>query len=254
VARKAGLERAQVVATAAALADRDGLAALTLTQVAHELGIRPPSVYAHVDGLDGLHRALRTLGAHTIARELADAADGRAGRDALRAFAFAYRRFAREHPGLYEATLRGADPAEDPELAGALAEPVGVIVAALGDLGVTGDEALHAVRIWRSALHGFVDLERRGGFGLPLDLDATFARLVDAIGDLPAPVASTWAAPPAQPRRPSSATASRSSINSATLASMRTREKSSRSSPPTTDHSPRSVVHGKDDTSPSGTP
>jgi AcrR family transcriptional regulator len=183
VARKAGLDRAHVIAVAAVLADRNGLASLTLTEVANELGIRPPSVYAHVDGLDGLHRELRALGAHTIARDLSDAAAGRSGRDAMRAFALAYREFAREHPGLYDATLRGADPSDDPELAVALAEPVGVIVTALGDLGITGDDALHTVRIWRSALHGFVDLERRGGFGLPLDLDATFERLVEVISD-----------------------------------------------------------------------
>ena len=44
-----------------------------------------------------------------------------------------------------------------------------------------GDDAIHAVRIVRSALHGFVSLELNGGFGLPLDLDETFARLVDVL-------------------------------------------------------------------------
>jgi hypothetical protein len=33
----------------------------------------------------------------------------------------------------------------------------------------------------RAALHGFVTLEAGGGFGLPLSVDDTFARLVDAL-------------------------------------------------------------------------
>jgi hypothetical protein len=41
-----------------------------------------------------------------------------------------------------------------------------------------GDEAVHAVRVIRSAVHGFVALEAAGGFGLPLDRDASFDRLV----------------------------------------------------------------------------
>ena len=34
------------------------------------------------------------------------------------------------------------------------------------DLGIEPDDAIHVVRALRSYLHGFVDLERRGGFGM----------------------------------------------------------------------------------------
>jgi len=37
---------------------------------------------------------------------------------------------------------------------------------------------VHAVRTVRSAVHGFVMLELAGGFGLPEDVDASFAHLV----------------------------------------------------------------------------
>jgi len=40
---------------------------------------------------------------------------------------------------------------------------------------------VHAVRAIRSALHGFVDNERRGGFGMPLDIDESFAVMLDLI-------------------------------------------------------------------------
>ena len=41
-----------------------------------------------------------------------------------------------------------------------------------------GERAIHAVRAIRSALHGFVSLEREGGFGLPVNVDDSYDILV----------------------------------------------------------------------------
>ena len=43
------------------------------------------------------------------------------------------------------------------------------------------EELLHAVRVIRSGLHGFVSLEANGGFALPLDLDRSFERLIETL-------------------------------------------------------------------------
>ena len=40
------------------------------------------------------------------------------------------------------------------------------------------DAALHTVRGLRSIVHGFVSLEISGSFGLPLDLDESYQRLL----------------------------------------------------------------------------
>jgi len=55
---------------------------------------------------------------------------------------------------------------------------VGIVRAVLAGYGLEGDDALHATRGLRSLLHGFVSLETGGGFGLPLDLDESFRRLL----------------------------------------------------------------------------
>jgi hypothetical protein len=55
---------------------------------------------------------------------------------------------------------------------------VALLLAVLDGYGLDGDDAIHAVRAVRSALHGFVALERVGGFGIPLSLDDSFATLV----------------------------------------------------------------------------
>jgi Tetracyclin repressor-like, C-terminal domain len=56
-----------------------------------------------------------------------------------------------------------------------------VVLAVLRGYGIEGDDALHATRAVRSALHGFVAVETAGGFGLPLDIDESFDRLVSLI-------------------------------------------------------------------------
>src|SRR5579871_2782002 len=97
---RAGLDADAVVAAAAALADADGLEALTLAALAQRLGVRPPSLYAHVASLADLRARVATRGARELAARLQEAVAGRAGSDALAAAASAYRAFAREHPGL----------------------------------------------------------------------------------------------------------------------------------------------------------
>ena len=175
---RAGLDAEAVVTAAAGLADEDGLTELTLARLAGALGIRTPSLYAHVDGLGDLRARLGARGAREMASELQAAAAGRSGADALRAVADAYRAYAHAHPGTYAATQVASDHADN-QAAGAVV--VGVLVAVLGGYGITGDAAIHTVRAIRSALHGFVSLEREGGFGLRLSLDESFVTLVEMI-------------------------------------------------------------------------
>jgi Tetracyclin repressor-like, C-terminal domain len=52
------------------------------------------------------------------------------------------------------------------------------ILAVLRGYTLEGEPAIHAVRAIRSALHGFVSLEREGGFGLPIDIDDSYNNLV----------------------------------------------------------------------------
>jgi AcrR family transcriptional regulator len=179
VARR-GLSRAAVVETAARLADRDGYDALTLGAVAAEVGVRPPSLYNHVEGLAGLRRELALVGLTELGERIRDAAVGRSGEDALVALAVAYRAYAREHPGVYRALQRAPEP-EDDEASAAGARLLEPVFAVLSGFGLEGDNAVHAARALRSAMHGFVELERVGGFGIDLDLDESYRFLIGVI-------------------------------------------------------------------------
>ena len=169
----------RLVETAVALLDEHGPDALTLSAVARALGVRTPSLYHHVDGLDGLRLEVRVYGIERLGDALQRASSGRSGRDALAAVAHAYVTFGRQQPGLYARTLAGAD--DDERVRSAAGRVLDTVLAVLRAYGLEGEAALHATRFVRSALHGFTALERAGGFALPLDRDASFDHLVDAV-------------------------------------------------------------------------
>ncbi|MCG8353127.1 MAG: WHG domain-containing protein [Chloroflexales bacterium] len=179
MARSVGVTRERVVAIAAELADAHGLEALTLAQVAAALKIRLPSLYNHVDGLLGLRRELALLGGRELLDRVSRAAIGKAGDDAMLALAQAYRDYIMAHPGRYAAIVR-APPADDAELQQISQSIIDVVLAVLVPYGLADDAAIHAVRGLRSIVHGFATLELAGGFGLALDRDESFLRLLRA--------------------------------------------------------------------------
>lgn len=181
MARKLGLDAGDVVGAAAALADSEGLEAVTLARVAAAVGVRSPSLYSHVDGLGGLRRALAGEATNRLGAALAAAVEGLAGEDALRALARSYRAFAVEHPGLYAALLPAPSSAGDDDLAAAFAAPVRIVADVFEAMGLAPGDTIPLVRSFRSALHGFVSLEAGGGFGMPDDVDESFDVLVDIV-------------------------------------------------------------------------
>jgi AcrR family transcriptional regulator len=178
---RVGLDPARVTLAAADLVDHEGESALTLARLAADLGVAAPSLYKHVGGLDDLVRRVAVLTADRLGDALTASAVGRSGRDALVALADAYRRFAAEHPGTY--ALAQQAPLFDGDRAhvDAANRSIDVIAAALAGYGVPADDTIDAIRTVRAALHGFVDLERRGGFGLPDSVDRSFGVLVAAL-------------------------------------------------------------------------
>ena len=166
-----------MLALACEIADAEGLEAVTVARVAAGLGVRGPSLYNHVRGREDLVGGIALEGMRALAARLGAAGVGRSGEEALLAAARAYRTFALEHPGQYAAAQR-APAAGDAELAAAAEEVLAVLAGLLRAWDLDGDAATHAIRGLRSALHGFADLERLGGFKLPVALDESFDRLV----------------------------------------------------------------------------
>jgi AcrR family transcriptional regulator len=177
---RVGLDAEGVITAAAQLADAEGLHDLTLARLAERLGVRSPSLYAHVGGLADVRTRLAARGARELTVVLQAAAAGRARSDALRAVADAYRAYAHAHPGTYAAMQRAPGQGE-PAAAAAGAALIDVLAAVLRGYELHGDDTIHAVRLMRAALHGFVSLEREGGFAMPVDLEESYRRLVQML-------------------------------------------------------------------------
>lgn len=178
MAKRRRLDRASVVAQAAAMADAaGGIQGVTLTDLAAALDIRVPSLYNHIAGLDDLHHALAVYALQQLIVRLRGATAGQVGREALLALAAAYRRFAQEHPGIYPLTLR-APASDDPVMTALAQELLQMLLLILASFGIQGEDAFHAIRGLRALLHGFTTLEANEGFKMALDLDESFRRLI----------------------------------------------------------------------------
>ena len=174
---RAGLTEARVVAEAERIADEVGLSRLTLAALADRLGVRQPSLYKHVAGMGGLQRSIALRAKHELAGVLARATVGLARGDAIVSMSHAYRSWALEHPGRYEAAQR-APAVGDADDETASRDLVQIAFDVMAGYELRDDAAIDAIRAMRAGLHGFVTLEMGGGFGLPVDVDRSFERLV----------------------------------------------------------------------------
>ncbi|MEV0951401.1 TetR-like C-terminal domain-containing protein [Promicromonospora sp. NPDC050249] len=183
---RAGLSPDAVVRLAVEVVDAggtSGFADLTLAKVAAKAGVAAPSLYKHVGSLGDLRREVTLIAVGELTAAGTSATVGRAGADALRALATAWRGYALDHPGRYAATQIGPDPdaPADAALRDAAAESVQVVVAVLRGFGLPDARLIDAVRAVRAGVHGFVTLELGGGFRMREDVDQSFTVLLDMI-------------------------------------------------------------------------
>ncbi|WP_379152151.1 TetR/AcrR family transcriptional regulator [Paenibacillus sp. sgz5001063] len=174
---RAGLDTHTLILEAAGIADEQGIEGVTLAALAARLGVRSPSLYNHINGLQGLRSLLAVHGLELLFTAMSAAVDGLRGDSAVHAMGQAYVDFARQRPGLYETTLRAPEEG-NPELEKASEQVLSLIIGVLSgyELGTEGE--LHAVRGLRSLLHGFAALENKGGFGMPLDTNVSLSLLI----------------------------------------------------------------------------
>ena len=160
MAARMGLDRQAVVAAAVAIVDAEGVDALSMARLAGELGIRGPSLYAHVRNQAELRRDLWLWVLDDLGERLRASVMGRSGRDALVAFATAMRDYARQHQARYLLTLQPPVPFDDAAIE-ASHRANSAFRAVIRSFGLEGDEAVHCGRALRAAVHGFVELEAR---------------------------------------------------------------------------------------------
>ncbi|MFJ1598493.1 TetR/AcrR family transcriptional regulator [Streptomyces sp. NPDC088261] len=179
---RAGLTVERVTVAGAEVADEVGLDQVSMSRVARRLGVKDASLYTYVRGLEDLRGRIALLAADEKTIRIAEATAGRSGKDALVAFADAWREYAHRYPGRYAATQ--ASIRIDPELAAAAPGPrraVELTYNMLRGYGLAEPDLTDAVRLLRSTFHGFVALEAAGGFAHRRAPQRSWLRALDAL-------------------------------------------------------------------------
>ncbi|GAA4234689.1 AcrR family transcriptional regulator [Streptosporangium album] len=177
---RAGLTADRVTEAAADLADAVGFENVTISALARSFGVADASLYSHVKNVQDLRNRVALRAAGELADRVTSAIAGRSGKDALAAFAGAYREFALAHPGRYAATQVRLDPAVVAESAATLRgnETTSSLLRAYG---LAEPDLTDAVRLLRSTFHGFTSIEAAGGFAHPRDLQASWDKIIVAL-------------------------------------------------------------------------
>ena len=171
---KVGLDKTTIIEMAANMADARGIANVTLKVLAAELGVKPPSLYKHFDGgLDELNKELMLYGWHSLESRITKVAIGKAKDDAIMAICYAYRNFAAEHKGLFEA-MQWYNMYQSEEHLQATQGLVSVFFQVLDSYELNEEQKVHIVRMFRGFLQGFSSIESHGGYGNPLSINDSF--------------------------------------------------------------------------------
>ena len=176
-----GLDLEAVIRAAERLVDRDGASNLTMTALAAQLEVRPPSLYSHVDNLEALRGWVQVRAMADLGNDLQRAAMGRTRRDGVRALADAQRSFATRHPGRYELALSA--PVDREALREASLAAGDALQAVMRSFGLTSPP-YELFLVCLATLHGVLMLHRAGLFRDALDLDAAYAEATESVAQL----------------------------------------------------------------------
>jgi AcrR family transcriptional regulator len=166
-------KRSLIIDQAIALADENGLAAVSMRAVGQRLGLSSMAIYPYVGNKEAL---LDGMVDRLLGELLPAAAAGCPWQERLRATAHAVRSLARRHPGAYPLIMSHPTATEDGRRLDDL------LYAALREAGVAESELARFERLLSTLVVGFAHSEVNGRWrgvvdaaGRPVDWDAEFA-------------------------------------------------------------------------------
>jgi AcrR family transcriptional regulator len=169
MANTPGPTKARIFTEALNLLEENGLKHLSMRNLAERLHMKAPSLYKHIEGRDEIIAQLQAVGIQRFGEAIVKAGPTK------KAKVLAYRTWATGNPHLYEVTFR--TPLLRSRLPEGLEEGVTQMIISL-----TGKDHEHARAVW-ALLHGLVDLENAKRFPENANLDKTWKRAIEMIGD-----------------------------------------------------------------------
>ena len=166
-----------VLAAAVGITERQGLSNLSIQQLAAELGVKPPSLYNHIKGIDEVKANIAKFAINEMDKVMRDAAIGYAREEALLRVACAARDFAINRMELYNAMNLYSAVAPN-EYRKTMGLHMNILHQILDTYRLNDEVRIPFIHAFRSGLHGFVSLEAVGAFGDNTEINESFKKMI----------------------------------------------------------------------------
>lgn len=170
---KTKIDKDLVIREAAHMANKIGIEKLSLKTLAAQLGVKSPSLYNHVDGLDDLKQQVMLYGWKEMEDRIIQAVIGLTGYDAVRAMCYAFHEYATENQGVFSAML-WYNQFENEQTREVTSKMFSVFLKITKSLNISQDNCFHLVRMFRGFLEGFALLEIHHAFGNTQPIEDSF--------------------------------------------------------------------------------
>lgn len=178
-----GLNREIIITAAKELIEQDGSQQFSMRKLAEKLEVKTASLYTHVESMEMLFTEVGLSALKEQREYLMGGIKEKHGDNAVIALAYAFRKFAFEHPELYRLIVQipSGDDEVLKEAAAMTAEP---FMSVLADYAIPNNRRMHWQRVLRGLMHGFVSEEQAGCFShYPVSVDESYEIAVHCVID-----------------------------------------------------------------------
>lgn len=176
--QRRNLTKEKIIQVAFLLSEEIGLNQITFTKIAEKLGIKYPSLYNYFDNINNLKIEMVKYFLSELNLNLMKRLIGKSGKEAIKELAYTYRDFAFKNRIFYELFMSiGITKNDDVHL---LVKDFNNTIYQVLDFYIQDNEQLISKsRSFRSLLHGFVSMSFHGYFHSDVNLENSFAFMVD---------------------------------------------------------------------------
>lgn len=176
-----GLNKEAIVEKSIELIEETGDEQISLRKLASSLNVKAASLYNHVNGLEEIKTAIGLRAIDMLNSALAEGVSGKERDEAIKAAAEAYRSFAKDHTGIYRTIM------EVPAKGGSILNKewphsFRPLLDIIETYKIIETDKIDFFRYLRSAIHGFVSLEKSGFLKDPrITTEKSFANMIMAL-------------------------------------------------------------------------
>lgn len=175
-----GMDANTIISRAAQMANQMGMENMTLKMLADDLGVKTPSLYNHIDGLEDLKMQLMIYGWKQMEERIIQSVIGISGYDAIKSGCYAFYEYATENPGIFNAML-WYNKFQNAETMEATSGLFLVLFKITSSLNISEENCNHIIRTLRGFLEGFSLLVNNGAFGNPISIADSFELSVNVL-------------------------------------------------------------------------